>query len=105
MMPNPLTRNNVTVTGNRGARKTIVFVNGLGTDQSYWNRVTPAFANDYRLVLFDNVGAIEANQEYFRENQFRYLNVNGYATDLLEICSTLDLNGDTVLVGHSLGAM
>lgn len=82
----------------------MVFVNGLGTDQSYWSQVAPSFANDYRLVLFDNVGAIESNQTYFRENQFRYLNVNGYAKDLLEICSTLNLGGDTVVVGHSLGA-
>ena len=104
-MPNPLTRNNVTVTGNPEARKTMVFVNGLGTDQSYWNLVTPPFAHDYRLVLFDNVGSIETNQDYFRGNQFRYLNVNGYAADLLEICSALDLDGDTILVGHSLGAM
>lgn len=101
---NPLTRNNVTVAGNFGAAKTMVFVNGLGTDQSYWSLVTPAFADDYRLVLFDNVGSIESNQAYFRENQFRYLNASGYAEDLLEICSTLHLNEDTVLVGHSLGA-
>lgn len=101
----PLIRNNVTVTGNPAAARTIVFVNGLGTDQGYWSRLTPAFADDYRLVLFDHVGTTQANQAYFREKQLRYLNVKGYANDLLEICSALGLNGETVVIGHSLGAM
>src|SRR5574343_356796 len=101
----PLVRNNVTVSGNLQAGKTIVFVNGLGCDQHVWQQVTPAFAADYRLVLFDNVGAIASNQEYFSGRQYRYLNVNGYALDLLEICRALRLQGNTIVVGHSLGAM
>ena len=100
----PLTRNNVTVTGNRAAARTMLFVNGLGTDQSYWSQVTPAFADDYRIVLFDNVGAVEANHAYFREKPSRYLNAQGYATDLLEVCSALKLRNGVILVGHSLGA-
>ena len=66
--------------------------------------MTPAFADDYRIVLFDNVGAIEANHACFRERPSRYLNVNGYATDLLEVCSALKLRNGVILVGHSLGA-
>jgi sigma-B regulation protein RsbQ len=100
----PLTRNNVTVTGNQAAARTMLFVNGLGTDQSYWNQVTPAFADAYRIVLFDNVGAVESNQACFRAKPSRYLNVKGYATDLLEICSALKLRNGVILVGHSLGA-
>lgn len=105
MAIDPLKRNNVTVSGNPQARKTIIFVNGLGCDQHIWNQITPTFADDYRLVLFDNVGSIAANQEYFSGRQYRYLNVNGYALDLLEICSALRLQGNTIVVGHSLGAM
>lgn len=101
----PLIRNNVTVSGNSMATKSLIFVNGLGCDQSFWNRVTPSFARDYRLVTFDNVGSVQSNQAYFRENQFRYLNVSGYAQDLLEICAALNLKGETVVVGHSLGAL
>lgn len=101
----PLTRNNVTVSGNLTATKSMIFVNGLGYDQSFWNRVTPAFADDYRLVLFDHVGSIQSNQAHFRENKFHYLNVSGYADDLLEICAALNIKGDAVVVGHSLGAM
>lgn len=105
MATDPLIRNNVTVVGNLKAAKSMVFVNGLGYDKSFWNRLAPAFADDFRLVLFDHVGSVASNQAYFRENQFRYLNVSGYAADLLEICSALKLFGDTIAVGHSLGAM
>lgn len=105
MATDPLIRNHVTVSGNLMATKSIIFVNGLGCDQSFWNGVTPSFASDYRLVTFDNVGSVQSNQAYFRENQSRYLNVSGYARDLLEICATLNLTGETILVGHSLGAI
>lgn len=105
MSRDPRARHNLTLAGNPDAAKTLVFVNGLGTDQSVWNQVAPAFAADYRLVLFDNAGTVEANLDDFRANQLRYLNVSGYATDLLEICTALGLSGDTFLVGHSLGGM
>lgn len=101
----PLIRNNVTVSGNSMATKSIIFVNGLGGEQSFWNRVTPSFASDYRLVTFDNVGSVQSNQAIFCENQVRYLNVSGYAQDLLEVCAALNLKGEIVVVGHSLGAI
>ena len=100
-----LSRYNVTLAGNQDAKETLMFVNGLGTDQRAWHDVMPAFKEHYRLVLFDNVGAVESNQDYFWVNQHRYLNVSGYVTDLLEICSALTLDGNTTMIGHSLGAM
>lgn len=102
---NPLARNKVALAGNPTASRTLIFVNGLGTDQHCWQRVTPAFADDYRLVLFDNVGADAESQPYFLEHQVRYLGVRGYANDLLEICDALELDKDVTLVGHSLGAL
>ena len=103
---NPLSRNNVTVTGNPAAARTIIFINGLGTDQSCWNQITPAFAGDYRLVCFDNTGSLPSTQPYFLEHQLRHLNIKGYAADLLEICTALELDGArTTLVGHSMGGM
>src|SRR5574343_669714 len=105
-MPNDLlVRHNVTVCGNKAAAKTLIFVNGLGYRQQFWKGIVPAFADDYRLVLFDHAGSVESNQDDFRARQFRYLNVNGYAADLLEICEALNLNGNAILIGHSLGAM
>ena len=100
-----LSRNNVCLAGNPDAAQALVFVNGLGTDQSVWNHVIPCFLADYRLVLFDHVGSTESNLEDFRARQLRYLNVSGYASDLLEICSALDLGSDTILIGHSLGGL
>lgn len=105
MNRDPISRNNVTVSGKRTAADTLLFVHGLGTDQSVWHRITPAFEDEFRLVLFDNVGAVPSNQDDFRASQFRYLNVSGYASDLLEICSALELSENTVLIGHSMGAL
>lgn len=98
----PLTRNAVTVTGNSRAAQDIVFVHGFGTEQSVWGEVAAAFADQYRLVLFDNVGAGRSLPEAFV--QHRYLGLHQYASDLLDIGSTLQLR-DAILVGHSLGAM
>ncbi|WP_319239488.1 alpha/beta hydrolase [uncultured Propionivibrio sp.] len=105
MTTDPLVRSNVTVSGNLLAKKTMIFVNGLGYDQSFWNLVAPSFADDYRLVTFDNVGSVQSNQAIFRQNQLRYLTVNGYAKDLLEICAALNLKEEIIVVGHSLGAL
>lgn len=105
MTRDPISRNNVTVSGNLGSSQTLVFVHGLGTDQSIWSKITPAFQDEYRLVLFDNAGAVESNQEDFRVNQVRYLNICGYASDLVEICSALHLSEETILIGHSMGAL
>ena len=50
-----LTRNNVRVFG-RGTQP-MVFAHGFGCDQNMWRFITPAFEDDYRLVLFDYVGS------------------------------------------------
>ncbi|SDH21005.1 alpha/beta fold hydrolase [Propionivibrio dicarboxylicus] len=105
MTTDPLARGNVTVFGNLMAKKSMIFVNGLGYDQSFWNLVAASFADNYRLVTFDNVGSVQSNQAIFRQNQLRYLTVNGYATDLLEICAALNLKEEIIVVGHSLGAL
>ena len=105
MVDSVLERHNVSIAGNVNATKTMVFVNGLGYDQSFWNRVAPAFANSYRQVLFDNIGAVPSNQAYFRQRETHYLDVSGYATDLLDLCAALKLDRNVVLVGHSLGAL
>lgn len=98
----PLIKNNVTVTGKLDADRTMVFLHGFGTDQSVWGQIAPAFAADFRLVLLDHVGAGRSVPEAFA--QHRYLNLSGYANDVLAICAALQLR-DAVLVGHSMGAM
>ena len=43
---NAIARNNVHLTGNPQAAGTLVFMHGLGTDQTIWRDVTPAFEAD-----------------------------------------------------------
>ncbi|MEQ8661903.1 MAG: alpha/beta hydrolase, partial [Gammaproteobacteria bacterium] len=52
-----LRRHNVHFAGRADAPATLVFVHGFGGDQSAWQAIVPAFAADYRIVLFDNAGA------------------------------------------------
>ncbi|MFH1987326.1 MAG: alpha/beta hydrolase [Pseudomonadota bacterium] len=105
MASDPLVRNNVKLAGKLDAKQSIVFVNGLGTDQRVWSALAAAFEDTFRLVLFDHVGSIPASFESFSRNQLHYLNASGYAQDLLEICAILRLSGNTILIGHSLGAV
>ncbi|MEU3451004.1 alpha/beta hydrolase [Streptomyces thermolilacinus] len=96
-----LRRNNVTVTGNPNGRA-VVLAHGFGCDQNMWRLTVPALADDYRLVLFDYVGAGGADPSAFTEE--RYSSLDGYAQDVAEICEALDLR-DAVFVGHSVSAM
>ncbi|ACL40819.1 alpha/beta hydrolase fold protein [Pseudarthrobacter chlorophenolicus A6] len=94
-------RNNVTTLG-RADGPVMLFAHGFGCDQDMWRRLVPYFAADYRVVLFDHVGAGHSDLEaYDRE---KYGTLDGYATDVLEICEALDL-ADVILVGHSVSAM
>ena len=52
-----LERNNVTVARAGPTGRPMVFAHGFGCDQNMWRYVAPAFADDYRVVLFDHVGA------------------------------------------------
>ncbi|MEU8653653.1 alpha/beta hydrolase [Streptomyces sp. NPDC048737] len=94
-------RNNVTVTGNLQGRA-VVLAHGFGCDQNMWRLTVPALVEDYRVVLFDYVGAGRSNTAAFSED--RYASLDGYAQDVVEVCEALDLR-DAVFVGHSVSAM
>ena len=96
-----LERNNVKVEGRTDGRP-MVFAHGFGCDQNMWRNVWPAFADDHRIVLFDQVGLGRSDWSAFDPE--RYATLDGYATDLLEICAELELT-DVVFVGHSVSAM
>lgn len=96
-----LSRNNVTLAGPEGARP-IVFAHGFGCDQNMWRHVAPAFADRYRIVLFDHVGA--GGSDLAAYDFERYTSLRAYAEDVLEICRALDLH-DVVFVGHSVSSM
>jgi sigma-B regulation protein RsbQ len=96
-----LTRNNVVEQGNRDGQP-LLFAHGFGCDQNMWRFVWPRFAGDYRVLLFDHVGA--GGSDLSAYDPERYSDLRGYAEDVLEICRELDLR-DVVLVGHSVSAM
>jgi sigma-B regulation protein RsbQ len=95
-----LRRNNVTVSG-RGTRA-MVFAHGYGCDQNMWRLVAPAFADDYRIVLYDHVGSGRSDLSAY--DRAKYSSLRGYADDLLEICQELGVENG-VFVGHSVSAM
>ena len=94
-------RHNVTEHGQPDGQP-LLFAHGFGCDQNMWRFVWPRFADDYRIVLFDHVGA--GGSDLSAYDPERYSDLRGYADDILEICRELDLH-DVVLVGHSVSAM
>lgn len=100
MIGNVLERNNVKVFG-RGTQP-MLFAHGFGCDQNMWRFVTPAFEDDYRIVLFDYVGCGKSDLScYYPE---RYGALDGYVRDVLDVCEALDLT-NVVFVGHSVSSM
>ncbi len=98
---NTILRNNVQLAG-RTEGPALVFAHGFGCDQNMWRFVAPAFADDYRIVLFDHVGAGKSDLSAY--SRVRYGTLSGYANDVLEICRELKLERP-IFVGHSVSAM
>ena len=94
-------RCNVNVSGVPDGRP-LVFAHGFGCDQNMWRFVAPRFAGDHQVILFDHVGAGGSDLSAYDER--RYASLDGYAQDVLDLCSELDLH-DVVFVGHSVSAM
>jgi sigma-B regulation protein RsbQ len=78
-----------------------LFAHGYGCDQQMWRFVYPAFADRYRVILFDHVGAGGATRRY---DPHRYASLEGYAKDVNEIVAALELK-DVTFIGHSVSAM
>lgn len=93
-------RHNINIVGS-GA-KTMLLAHGYGCDQIMWRFLVPAFQNDYRIVLFDHVGAGKSDlSQYSRE---RYGTLDGYAQDVLDIVDAV-AGAPVIFVGHSVSAM
>lgn len=67
-----------------------------------WRFLTPAFEEDYRIILFDYVGSGKSERGAY--NNERYSSLDGYAQDVLDICAALELK-DIIFVGHSVSSM
>jgi sigma-B regulation protein RsbQ len=80
----------------------MVFAHGFGCDQNMWRFMTPAFERQYRIVLFDYIGHGRSDRSTY--DAARYAELDGYASDILEICDALGMRHG-VFVGHSVSAM
>jgi sigma-B regulation protein RsbQ len=96
-----VTRHNVSVTG-RDDGQPMLFAHGFGCDQHMWRHVAPRFEPDFKVVLFDHVGAGGSDLSAFDPD--RYSSLDAYAEDVLELFRELALD-DVIFVGHSVSAM
>lgn len=92
---------NVTISG-RPDGQPMLFAHGFGCDQNMWRHVAPRFESEFRVVLFDYIGAGHSDLSAY--DAVRHSSLGGYADDVLAICRDLDLRG-VVFVGHSVSAM
>lgn len=99
-MTNILKRNNVKVIGE--GEKVMIFAHGYGCDQNVWRLITWAFAQDYKLILFDYVGSGKSDIAAYDDH--RYSTLKGYTQDLIEICQELKIS-DAIFIGHSVSGM
>ncbi|MGI8960122.1 MAG: alpha/beta fold hydrolase [Bryobacteraceae bacterium] len=93
-------RNNICVIG-RGP-KTLLLAHGFGCDQNMWRFIVPALENDYRIILFDHVGAGKSDISQY--SPAKYQSLHGYADDIIEIIDATG-SGPVVFVGHSVSAI
>ncbi|HSI12188.1 MAG TPA: alpha/beta hydrolase [Chthoniobacter sp.] len=80
----------------------MLFAHGFGCDQNMWRFITPAFGDDYQVTLFDYVGS--GKSDWSAYDRQRYSTLEGYAQDLLDVCTALDLR-DVIFVGHSVSCI
>jgi len=99
-MASMIERNNVHVRG--AGSRAMVFAHGFGCDQNMWRFVAPKFEGDFKVVLFDHVGA--GGSDLSAYDPGKYSTLSGYADDVVAIGSELGLR-DAIFVGHSVSAM
>ena len=76
----------------------IVLVHGLGTSLDFWNAVAPDLARSVEVLAFDLPGS---GRSIFRGSRYELRTVATEAVTFLEN----EAKGDSILVGHSLGAL
>jgi sigma-B regulation protein RsbQ len=93
-------RHNIHIVGT--GNKTMLLAHGYGCDQIMWRFLVPAFQNDYRIVLFDHLGAGKSDLSHYSRE--KYGTLDGYAQDVLDIIDAV-LGAPVIFVGHSVSAM
>jgi len=82
--------------------RTMVLAHGYGCDQLMWRFLSTELKDEFRIVLFDHVGAGKSDLSAF--NRQKYASLQGYAEDVLEIIAATS-NSPVIFVGHSVSAM
>ena len=88
-------RNNVKITGS--GQQVMLMAHGFGCNQLMWRFLTPELSSQYKIVLFDYVGSGGSNLAAYSRQ--KYADLEGYAQDIIDICTRLDLQ-NVVLVGQ-----
>ncbi|CAA0814396.1 Probable esterase KAI2 [Striga hermonthica] len=91
---------NVTVLGS--GETTVVLGHGFGTDQSVWKYLVPHLTDDYRVLLYDNMGAGTTDPNLYDFE--RYSSLEGHSQDLIAILEEFHVT-KCIFVGHSLSSM
>ena len=98
-MKDILKSNHVNVVGD--GQKTIMLGHGFGCDQNVWRYLVDDLKRDFRIILFDNVGA--GQSDLTRYDWEKYSTLQGYADDVIEILDALECDKAT-FIGHSVGS-
>jgi len=99
-MMDVVVRNNIKIIG-KGTQP-ILFAHGFGCDQNMWRYITPAFEEQYQIILFDYVGSGNSDLNAYQSEKYRSL--QGYKQDVLDIIETLGLQ-QVIFIGHSISSM
>jgi sigma-B regulation protein RsbQ len=94
-------QHNVAIRGRPDGRP-MLYAHGFGCDQNMWRHVAPRFEDDFKVVLFDHMGAGKSDLSAYDPE--RYSSLDAYASDVLQICHELGLS-DVIFVGHSVSAI
>ncbi|CAA0816665.1 Probable esterase KAI2 [Striga hermonthica] len=99
-MTNVGAAHNVTVLGS--GETTVVLGHGFGTNQSVWRHLVPHLVDEYRVILYDDMGAHTTDPNAFDFK--RYSTVEGFADDLISILEEFRVER-CIFVGHSISAL
>lgn len=80
----------------------MLFAHGYGCDQNMWRFLYPHFESDYKIILFDYIGAGKSDLSSYSLE--KYDSLKAYSEDIITICKHLELK-DVIFVGHSVSAM
>ena len=98
-MTDIIQRNNVRVIGQ--GEQAMILAHGFGCNQNVWRHFV-VYQAQFKLVLFDYVGAGQSDLSAYDSN--RYSTLTGYAQDVLDIIEALNLT-NVIFIGHSVSCM